>query len=182
VTARIEGRALEAAEARAQTIGTGTAPKKKFEIHSPRFDTKSSISTSTISYTGSMSKRPADSDEHELDAIKNGDRPMELDQEEAGEFEDEFEDEYESEDEIFEAGVDGRPDEEREAEERESRFHHVCWDQTPSNLGQMPWMSTRAHSYPAATSSPPARPLRPIFPPTKCSTHSKHPGRACHAT
>lgn len=66
-----------------------------------------------------MSKRPADS-EQEQDAIKNGDRPMEIDQNEAGDFEDEFEDEFESEDEIFEAGVDGRPDEEREAEERES--------------------------------------------------------------
>jgi ribosome assembly protein RRB1 len=68
-----------------------------------------------------MSKRPAESDENELDAIKNGDRPMEIDEvDEKGEFEDEFEDEFESEDEIFEAGVDGRPDEEREAEERES--------------------------------------------------------------
>ncbi|RAL64828.1 hypothetical protein DID88_001424 [Monilinia fructigena] len=37
-----------------------------------------------------------------------------------GEFEDEFEDEYESEDEILEAGVDGRPDAEREAEEAEA--------------------------------------------------------------
>ncbi|KLU92769.1 ribosome assembly protein RRB1 [Magnaporthiopsis poae ATCC 64411] len=35
-----------------------------------------------------------------------------------GEFEDEFEDEFESEDEILEAGVDGRPDAEREAEEK----------------------------------------------------------------
>jgi ribosome assembly protein RRB1 len=66
-----------------------------------------------------MAKRPADS-EQEQEAIKNGDRPMEIDQEEALDFEDEFEDEFESEDEIFEAGVDGRPDEEREAEERES--------------------------------------------------------------
>jgi len=69
-----------------------------------------------------MSKRPAESDENELDAIKNGDRPMEIDQNEAGEFEDEFEDEFESEDEIFEAGVDGRPDEEREAEEKERAY------------------------------------------------------------
>jgi ribosome assembly protein RRB1 len=71
-----------------------------------------------------MAKRPADS-EQEQEAIKNGDRPMELDQDmhdEAGEFADEFEDEFESEDEIFEAGVDGRPDEEREAEERESMW------------------------------------------------------------
>lgn len=67
-----------------------------------------------------MAKRAADS-EQELEAIKNGERPMEIDaQNEAGEFEDEFEDEFESEDEILEAGVDGRPDEEREAEEREN--------------------------------------------------------------
>lgn len=70
-----------------------------------------------------MAKRPADS-EQEQEAIKNGDRPMEIDQDEVGEFEDEFEDEFESEDEIFEAGVDGRPDEEREAEERESQYSH----------------------------------------------------------
>lgn len=67
-----------------------------------------------------MAKRPADAGQ-ELDAVKNGERPMEIDApNEAGEFEDEFEDEFESEDEILEAGVDGRPDEEREAEERES--------------------------------------------------------------
>jgi ribosome assembly protein RRB1 len=36
---------------------------------------------------------------------------------EMGEFEDEFEDEYDD-DEILEAGVDGRPDAEREAEEK----------------------------------------------------------------
>jgi ribosome assembly protein RRB1 len=75
-----------------------------------------------------MAKRPADS-EQEQEAIKNGDRPMDIDQDdhnEAGEFADEFEDEFESEDEIFEAGVDGRPDEEREAEERES----TCWSYT----------------------------------------------------
>lgn len=45
---------------------------------------------------------------------------MQLGEDEVGEFEDEYEDEFESEeDEIFEAGVDGRPDEEREAEERQ---------------------------------------------------------------
>jgi len=54
-------------------------------------------------------------------ALKSGGRPITSlpDDHEAGEFEDEFEDEFESEDEdeILEAGVDGRPDEEREAEE-----------------------------------------------------------------
>jgi hypothetical protein len=68
-----------------------------------------------------MSKRPAEPSEKELETLKSGDRPMQLDEDEVGEFEDEYEDEFESEeeDEIFEAGVDGRPDEEREAEERQ---------------------------------------------------------------
>lgn len=71
-----------------------------------------------------MAKRSADS-EQEAAAIKNGDRPMEVDQQDQGlDFEDEFEDEFESEDEILEAGVDGRPDEEREAEERQSTWTH----------------------------------------------------------
>ncbi len=64
-----------------------------------------------------MSKRTAE-DEDNFDPLKAGQRP------DAGangdttlDFEDEFEDEYESEDEIMEAGVDGRPDAEREAEQ-----------------------------------------------------------------
>jgi ribosome assembly protein RRB1 len=70
-----------------------------------------------------MSKRAANTDRAELPR-KGGDRPeaMDLDDRpnEMGEFEDEFEDEFESEDEIIEAGVDGRPDAEREAEEKEA--------------------------------------------------------------
>ena len=66
-----------------------------------------------------MNKRPAERSEDEKDVLKSGDRPVSNTHDDAGEFEDEFEDEFESEDEIFEAGVDGRPDEEREAEERE---------------------------------------------------------------
>ena len=72
-----------------------------------------------------MSKRTA---EHESDAVplKGGDRPepmdMDGDDKDMGEFEDEFEDEFESEDEILEAGVDGRPDAEREAEEGEPNY------------------------------------------------------------
>ena len=65
-----------------------------------------------------MSKRHADENGTEASPRKNGVRSYQLPgQEPQGEFEDEFEDEFESEDEIFEAGVDGRPDEEREAEE-----------------------------------------------------------------
>ncbi|KAL1302331.1 hypothetical protein AAFC00_002741 [Neodothiora populina] len=70
-----------------------------------------------------MSKRPAEyeSDE-EVRALKAGQRPANAAEDDGQEFEDEFEDEFESEDEIFEAGVDGRPDEEREAEERENEM------------------------------------------------------------
>ena len=50
-------------------------------------------------------------------ALKAGQRPESGAQGEASlDFEDEFEDEYESEHEMLEAGVDGRPDAEREAE------------------------------------------------------------------
>ncbi|KJR82008.1 ribosome assembly protein RRB1 [Sporothrix schenckii 1099-18] len=64
-----------------------------------------------------MSKRTADDEEGGV-ALKGGDRPMDIDNDnEMGEFEDEFEDEF-SDDEIIEAGVDGRPDAEREAEEK----------------------------------------------------------------
>ncbi|KUM62027.1 hypothetical protein ACN42_g5092 [Penicillium freii] len=67
-----------------------------------------------------MSKRSADVDENTA-ALKAGERPVaDAPMDEAGEFEDEFEDEFESEDEILEAGVDGRPDAEREEEEKEA--------------------------------------------------------------
>lgn len=53
---------------------------------------------------------------------KGGDRPEQMDlddrDKDMGDFEDEFEDEFESEDEVLEAGVDGRPDAEREADEK----------------------------------------------------------------
>ena len=66
-----------------------------------------------------MSKRTADIEEEQSTALKAGQRPLsEAPPDDVGEFEDEFEDEFESEDEILEAGVDGRPDEEREAEEK----------------------------------------------------------------
>ncbi|KAJ6164792.1 Ribosome assembly protein rrb1 [Penicillium chermesinum] len=68
-----------------------------------------------------MAKRPADAFDEQSAALKAGDRPMEdAPPDEVGEFEDEYEDEFESEDEIFEAGVDGRPDAEREEEEKEA--------------------------------------------------------------
>lgn len=66
-----------------------------------------------------MSKRAADATADESAALKAGERPIaDAPPNEAGEFEDEFEDEFESEDEILEAGVDGRPDAEREEEEK----------------------------------------------------------------
>ncbi|KAL2830506.1 WD40 repeat-like protein [Aspergillus cavernicola] len=66
-----------------------------------------------------MSKRTADASEDQPTALKAGERPIaDAPPNEMGEFEDEFEDEFESEDEILEAGVDGRPDAEREQEEK----------------------------------------------------------------
>lgn len=67
-----------------------------------------------------MAKRPAEDLGNVVTPLKKGDRPVKPDggnDNEMGDFEDEFEDEFESEDELFEAGVDGRPDAEREAEE-----------------------------------------------------------------
>ena len=74
-----------------------------------------------------MSKRAANGEGHGDLPLKDRERPDQMDVDddatkEMGEFEDEFEDEFESEDEIIEAGVDGRPDAEREAEEKESMF------------------------------------------------------------
>lgn len=69
-----------------------------------------------------MAKRAAE-DEGGV-SLKSGERPVEeAVTREGEEFEDEYEDEFESEDEIFEAGVDGRPDEEREAEQANSGGH-----------------------------------------------------------
>ena len=66
-----------------------------------------------------MGKRAAESLETEGVSLKAGNRPVKAEHGNDDEnFEDEFEDEFESEDEIIEAGVDGRPDEEREAEEK----------------------------------------------------------------
>lgn len=65
-----------------------------------------------------MGKRVAQADENEDRVLKDGQRPLTKESNEEGsEFEDEFEDEFESENEIFEAGEDGRPDEDREADE-----------------------------------------------------------------
>ena len=65
-----------------------------------------------------MSKRNAEQNGVRLPASKRSDRNQNvLSEGPQGEYEDEFEDEFESEDEIVEAGVDGRPDEEREKEE-----------------------------------------------------------------
>jgi hypothetical protein len=122
-----------------------------------------------------MSKRPAEPSEQELETIKNGERPMEIDQDEAGEFEDEFEDEFESEDEILEAGVDGRPDEEREAEERERKFCGLSMQNMKyiNCILQMLWKLIKIPSFPVAINFRPDRHCLPIFRHTKCFTHWK---------
>lgn len=64
-----------------------------------------------------MAKRAAE-EEKEQSALKAGHRPTVSENgDETLDFEDEYEDEFESEDEIMEAGVDGRPDADREKEE-----------------------------------------------------------------
>lgn len=65
-----------------------------------------------------MSKRAADPIDEAEGVLKQGERPLNgtADGDDV-QFEDDFEDEFESEDEIMEAGVDGRPDDEREAEQ-----------------------------------------------------------------
>jgi len=63
-----------------------------------------------------MAKRVGE--DEELSALKAGQRPQaHVHGDDNLDFEDEFEDEYESEDEIMEAGVDGYPDADREADE-----------------------------------------------------------------
>lgn len=65
-----------------------------------------------------MAKRAAEVYDSEPNALKDGKRPQNVESvDEMGEFEDEFEDEFDIEEEIFEAGADGLPDEEQEAEE-----------------------------------------------------------------
>lgn len=65
-----------------------------------------------------MAKRAAELFGSEPDAMKDGRRPQDSNSvNEVGDFEDEFEDEFDSEEEIFEAGADGQPDEEQQAEE-----------------------------------------------------------------
>ena len=66
-----------------------------------------------------MAKRSAEDFGVEVNPLKDGERPLKSEsRHEEEDFEDEFEDEFDSEDEIFKAGVDGQPDEEREVEEK----------------------------------------------------------------
>ena len=89
-----------------------------------------------------MSKRAAEEFERGGAPLKGGERVEKAGVEDEGlEFEDEFEDEFESEDEILEAGVDGRPDAEREAEEKTGMLI-VCsfyTSQRKAKLSQRRW-------------------------------------------
>ena len=77
-----------------------------------------------------MSKRSATTEEEEA-SLKAGQRPQVGTNGESNlDFEDEFEDEYESEDEIMEAGVDGRPDAEREIEQSKDAMDIDTKEQT----------------------------------------------------
>lgn len=92
-----------------------------------------------------MAKRAAENFNDHGVTLKAGERPENDTQvDEVGEFEDEYEDEYESEDEIMEAGVDGRPDSEREAEEKDGI----------SNINQTAFIVGRNKLEPGQTLSP----------------------------
>ena len=72
-----------------------------------------------------MAKRPVKEEEGEV-MLKNGQRPPHsAEPQEELDFEDDFEDEFESEEEILQAGVDGRPDAEREEERTQGMFREM---------------------------------------------------------
>jgi len=100
-----------------QRVSSSNAPRFFSSQHLPDFRTVPE------DYTQTMGKRPAENSTDWGDALKSGERPLKTGNGEEVEFEDEFEDEYESEAEVFEAGVDGRPDEEREADERRGTWN-----------------------------------------------------------
>lgn len=127
-----------------------------------------------------MSKRAAEASDEQSAALKAGERPMiDAPADEVGEFEDEFEDEFESEDEILEAGVDGRPDAEREEEERgwsslRNIFFFACNGQYETNyhygITQRLWMLTSRLSFLDGRNWRQERPCRLIPRPTTCCT------------
>jgi len=75
-----------------------------------------------------MSKRQIEDAEDEPKALKAGSRPLVDQNGEELEFEDPYDDEWDEEEEIFEAGVDGRPDAEREAEEEREGAVYIHMD------------------------------------------------------
>lgn len=104
-----------------------------------------------------MGKRPVPPSVDEANPLKGGERPFKAENDnEEGEFEDEFEDEFESEDEVFEAGVDGQPDEEREAEGSRGMWitpgilcecNRSASEITITDFAKLLWMSTSGLSY-----------------------------------
>lgn len=115
-----------------------------------------------------MAKRAAEDDGGA--PLKSGDRPIEdVITGEGEEFEDEYEDEFESEDEILEAGVDGRPDEEREAEQAANGrpinsplMGDWIKDHIRLTRSQAQWMWIKIHLSPEDTNSMLARLLHQI--------------------
>lgn len=102
-----------------------------------------------------MAKRAAEDEEQP--ALKAGQRPSTpANGDQTLDFEDEFEDEFESEDEIMEAGVDGRPDAERETEEAKGTLPKLRYSTSifPASCGsdrgiQMLWTSTLLEDRPS---------------------------------
>ena len=92
-------------------------PSLEYQFQDFAHSSHISLVLSSTQFT--MSKRVAEPLDTDSVPLKAGDRPVKHENDDEGEeFEDEFEDEFDSDDEILEAGVDGRPDEEREADEK----------------------------------------------------------------
>ena len=128
-----------------------------------------------------MSKRTVEDPELDHGALKSGARPQnaDLDGDEM-QFEDEFEDEFDSDEEIVEAGVDGRPDAEREADERDGVYIFLSWWQL-ANVGsfaQVQWTLIKIHLWSDEISSKMEKLWLLTFRPTRCYTLLTRPGLA----
>lgn len=140
-----------------------------------------------------MSKRTLEEQAvDQMNPLKGGERPQAAENgDDVGVFEDDYEDEFESEDEIFEAGVDGRPDDEREVEERRGTWITLvalCEIRCQLSLHdfadsvQMAWMWTSRHLYPVEVSLQRGSHYPQIHLHTRCYTLSVQHGRAYHST
>ena len=137
-----------------------------------------------------MAKRPAEDTTDGGVSLKSGERPQKVENS-VGEanIEGEFEDDYESDEEIIEAGVNGRPDEEREIEEKgtwtmlEARCE--CAVSLPwvfANWQKMQWILISEPSYLDETNCKKERHYHRIAPPMRCYMPLALPGHVSRST